>query len=82
MPRVWSRGDRVVYERDPMLFGVMEVADGEAVRGLVLCRVRNAPARDSFELFDAGVLVEAPVAEVPKVAEPVTQPGLPEGEKK
>lgn len=85
MPRVWSRGDRVIYEPDPMLYGVMEVSEGNGAggaSGMVLCRAFNAPRRDSFDLFDADVLAEAPMTEPQPEPEPVTQPGLPEGGKK
>jgi hypothetical protein len=81
MPRVWVRGERVVYERDPMLFGVMTVSMVRDRDGLVVCRAYNAPRRDSFDLFTADVLVDAPPLEEKERAEAVTQPGLP-GEKK
>jgi hypothetical protein len=72
VPRVWSRGDRVVYERDPMLFGVMSVC-GPANGGQVTCRIMDKNLRDPFELFAPGCLVEAPG---PSPDDVVTQAGL------
>jgi hypothetical protein len=73
VPRVWSRGDRVVYERDPMLFGVMSVCGPVNGHGLVTCRIMDKSLRDPFELFAPGHLVEAPG---PSVDDVVTQAGL------
>jgi hypothetical protein len=59
VPRVWTRDERVIYEADPMLFGVMSVRHVKPGTDQVLCRVVGG-GPSSFEWFAAGSLAEAP----------------------